>query len=118
MESYLRTLLLDLGYPVAWLVMPQGTALPYIILTRVSGRDRVILRGRTGDMDGRVQIDCFALSYGQVLSMSNSVRDLLSGHSGGAIKSATLQATRDLADPAGGDVIQRISLDFMVRWRT
>lgn len=116
MDLHLVSLLSAQGYDVAWLVGAQDAPLPYIRLQRVSGSDGLTLDGPTGSSEGRVQIDCYGRSFGEVKSMEAAVRGLLSGYRGGPITSARLQSIRDLADAAGGDVVQRISLDFWVRW--
>jgi hypothetical protein len=116
MEAHLIGLLAGLGYDAAWLVGVQDAPLPYIRAQRVGGSGELTLDGATGRYDGRVQIDCYAPAFSKAEEMAKAVRLLLSGYSGGPITSARLQGMRDLADAPDGDVIQRVSLDFFVRW--
>lgn len=117
MEEHLRALLAGLGYPAAWGGLGQGTALPRIALFNVSGRDDMNLKARSGWIAGRVQVDCYGATYGQAVGVARQVRALLSGYAGGPIMRAALEAKRDQPDAAGGDVIQRVSLDFAVEYR-
>lgn len=117
MEEHLRSVLLALGHPVAWGSMGQGTGLPRIVLQQVSGSEPVALDGAVGTISGRVQVDCYGGSYGEAITVSRAVRGLLSGYAGGPIQLASLDAIRDGHDEAGGDVIQRVSLDFAVKYR-
>ena len=49
--------------------------------------------------------------------MARAIRAALSGYSTDPIWHAELVGARDLPDPAGGSVIQRVSLDFALTWR-
>lgn len=117
MEEHLYTLLSALGWPVAWGVVPQGTALPHVALLRVSGADDLHLQGRSGWARGRVQVDCYAASYAVAIGMRRAITEALSGYHGGPVMRAAMIGTRDLPYEAGGDVIQRVSLDFAVEYR-
>lgn len=116
MEEHLRSILLAVGCPVAWGSMGQGTDLPRIVLTNVSGFEGGTLAGADGVIRGRVQVDCYGASYGQAITTARAVRAILSGYAGGPIRLASLEAKRDRPDEAGGDVIQRASLDFAVAY--
>ena len=117
MEEELYARLASLGHPVAFGGLGQGTALPRIAVYNISGSEAVSLDGPIGVMRGRVQVDCYGQTYLAALTVARAVRGLLSGYRGGAIRLATLEAFRGQPDEAGGDVIQRVSLDFAVTYR-
>lgn len=117
MEEHLRDLLLGLGHPVYWGTLGQGTALPRILLQHVSGPERLTTDGPVGAVQGRVQVDVFGANYLQARDLAKGVRGLLSGYRGGPITMAKLEAIRGRPDEAGGNVIQRVSLDFAVNYR-
>lgn len=117
MEEQFVTVLTGLGYAATWGGLGQGTALPRIALYRVSGRDDMTLAGRSGWLEGRVQVDCYGSTYAQAVTVSRAVTDALSGYRGGPIWHARLDSIRDRPEEDGGDVIQRVSLDFAVLYR-
>lgn len=116
MEEDVITLLGSLGYPASWGGLGQGTALPRLALYNIAGADDVTLDGRSGWLDGRIQVDCYAATYAEAIGVAREVRGALSGYTGGSIWSARLDATRDMTDEAGGETIQRISLSFSVQY--
>lgn len=116
MEEDLITLLGTLGYPASWGGLGQGTALPRLALYNISGFDDVTLDGRSGWLNGRVQVDCYAATYAAAVGVAREVRGALSGYTGGSIWFAQLDAVRDMTDEAGGETIQRISLSFLVQY--
>ncbi|RHZ91360.1 DUF3168 domain-containing protein [Cereibacter sphaeroides] len=121
MEEALRALLLDVP-AVAALVgprvnfgrHPQGEPLPALVLTTVSDREGLTLAGPDGLQRARVQIDCYAESYGAAKQLSRAVRAVLHGHSGGGFQGVFLDGARDLREP-GDDTGRpfRVSLDFL-----
>lgn len=117
MEEQLISLIDGLGYRAAWGGLPQGTALPFVTLYRVSGFDDITLDGRSGWISGRVQVDCYGKDYPQAIGVSRAITAALSGYRDGLIWHAALDAIRDRPEEAGGEVIQRVSLDFAVLYR-
>lgn len=117
MQEELRALLVPLGHPVVWGGLGQGTALPRIALYQVSGTEGATLDGAEGFVKGRVQVDVYGATYASALLVARQVRTTLSGYSGGAIWSVLLDSIRDRPEEDGGEVIQRISLDFAVTYR-
>lgn len=114
MEEQFITVLDGLGYRAAWGGLGQGTALPRIALYRISGVDDTTLDGRSGYLRGRVQVDCYGQDFDEALTVSRTVTAALSGYKGGAIWHCALDSIRDRPDEAGGEVLQRVSLDFTV----
>lgn len=116
MEEHLRGLLLTLNVPVGWSEIPQRTPLPFIVLVKVDGLDEVTLDGRSEFLQGRVQVDCYGRTFAQAVGLARGVTRLFSGYRGGPIWFARQLSVRDLTEAAGGDTIQRQSLDFSVLW--
>lgn len=117
-EEELRALLLTAtGCPVSWGSHPQGTPLPRVLLTAISGISDRTLDGASGWGNGRVQIDCDGVVFGQAVLTARAVHGALHGYRGGSIWSASEIGRRDTGSEAGGDVIQRRSLDYAVTYR-
>ncbi|SNT43578.1 Protein of unknown function [[Luteovulum] sphaeroides subsp. megalophilum] len=123
MEEDLRALLLGApaitalaGTRINFGRHPQGDPLPALVLTTVSDREGLTLDGPDGLQRARVQIDCYAASYGEAKRLSRAVRDLLHGHAGGGFRALILEAARDLGAPEAPGRPFRVSLDFLVTY--
>lgn len=58
---------------INWSRRPQGSALPAIVLQRVSGTPDVHHAGASGLVVSRVQVDCWAPSYGSAKAVARAV---------------------------------------------
>lgn len=58
---------------INWSRRPQGAALPAIVLQRVSGTPDVHHAGASGLVVSRVQVDCWAASYGSAKAVARAV---------------------------------------------
>ncbi|RHZ91151.1 DUF3168 domain-containing protein [Cereibacter sphaeroides] len=121
MEEALRALLLASGGVTALAAKrvnfgshPQGDPLPALVLNTISDREGLTVSGPDGVQQARVQIDCYAESYGAAKQLSRAVRAVLHGHSGGGFQGVFLDGARDLREP-GDDTGRpyRVSLDFL-----
>lgn len=99
---------------------PQGSTLPAITSTRISGGPLYADEGEIGLEFARIQVDCWALTYGTAKLLADAVTRHLSGfqglHSGKVFQDISLDLERDLRE-GGGDAAQypfRTGLDFMV----
>lgn len=117
MEEEIHSLLSSLGHPVAWGSLGSGTSLPRVVLSKVSGSERVTLDGPVGKIVARVQIDCYGDALREAGQLGYAIRGLLSGYAGGVITFARLEGIRDGRDGSDGDAIPRMSLDFAVHYR-
>lgn len=126
MEEALRALLVGatsvtalVGTRINWGAHPQGDPWPGLVLNLVSGADGMTMQGPDHLNMGRVQIDCYADSYGEAKTVSRAVIDALNGYRGAGFRGVFHASTRDSRE--GGtnepDRPYRVSLDFMVNWR-
>lgn len=89
---------------------------PYVVMQIVSGLSDYHMQGPSGYVVNRIQIDCYAETYTGAKATARAVRNILSGHKGGVIQGAFLDAERDLPAADAGEVTNlfRTSLDFMI----
>lgn len=126
MEEDLRALLLDdaavaaLAAEVSWGEHPQGSALPGVVLTMISGAEGITMSGPDGLREARVQVDCWAEAYADALDLSRAVVAVLHGHRGAAFQGVFHLSTRDGREGGSNqaDMPFRVSLDFDIFWRT
>ncbi|RVV99702.1 DUF3168 domain-containing protein [Mesobaculum littorinae] len=125
MEEELRAVLLAdggvsgrAGGRVNWGAHPQGAPWPGCVLTGVSDLGGHTLDGPTGVFAARVQIDCYAGTYGAAKQLSRAVRACLDGHSGGILQGVFLAGARDGREGGTNEADRpfRVSLDFMVHY--
>jgi hypothetical protein len=99
---------------------PQGSAFPSITVTRISGGPLYADDGETGLDNGRVQVDCWALTYTAAKDLAALVRARLSGvHGVSGFQFIMLSDERDIRE-GGGNVAEypfHVSQDYDV-WRT
>ncbi|MDD2728174.1 DUF3168 domain-containing protein [Malikia sp.] len=67
----------DAGSRVFPQVAPEGTEKPYIVYQRVSSSSENTLDGRSGLVNTRMQIDVFARTYAQALSVTSAIDGLM-----------------------------------------
>jgi hypothetical protein len=122
METALRTLLVGdagvaalIGTRVSWVERPQGSALPAIVLTRVSTIRQYVHGGQSELVESRVQADCWAASYAAAKAVEAAVLAALSGYAGGIFNAIFAESARDGGrENDGPEAIYRVSVDFLV----
>ncbi len=67
----LRALVSNRCYP---LVMPQNPTYPAIVYSRISSNPENVLEGGSTIDQVRIQIDCYATTYGSAKSLAEQVR--------------------------------------------
>lgn len=126
MEKEFRAILLDssglsplVEDRIDWGVPPQGQAFPAIVLNLVSGFEGIHMNG-AGPFEGRVQVDCYALTYGDAKRISRAVIGLLNAYRGGGFLFISHTSTRDDRTGGSNEVERpfRTGLDFNVKWRS
>ena len=125
MEELLRALLLNdsgvsnhVGIRVNVGAHPQGQPLPAVVLNTISDNEGYTLQGPNGVAQARVQVDCYADSYGAAKRLARAVRSLLSGYQHGALQGVFLAGSRDRREGGSNDAARpyRASMDFMVQF--
>ena len=98
---------------------PQGAGLPGLVLNTISDAEGLTQQGPDGLFEGRVQIDAYAMTYGQAKQLSRAVRAVLHGYSGGGFGLVQHVATRDSREGGTNEAERpfRVSLDFTTAWR-
>jgi len=125
MEEEFRALLLAtsavtalVGTRINWGVHPQGASLPAIVLNTVSGFDGLHMNG-TGPHEGRVQVDCYATTFGAAKAASRAVIEVLHAYRGGGFLFIQHSSTRDSREGGSNEADRpyRTGLDFNTTWR-
>jgi hypothetical protein len=99
-----------------WGRAPQGVALPYVVMQRISGIRDYVTTGPSGYVQSRVQFDVYASTYGSARTTARALVAALSGHSGGTIQGIFIDSERDLPASDTGEVshLFRVSIDAQV----
>lgn len=125
MEEEFRALLLNssavsafVGVRVDWGSRVQGEPLPALVLNVISGAEGLTLQGPDGLHEGRVQVDCYALTMGAATQLSRAVLTLLHGYRGGGFGLVQHIATRNSREGGTNEAERpyRVSLDFNTFW--
>lgn len=97
---------------------PQGQSMPDVLLNMVSGFEGVHMNG-TGPFEGRVQVDCNAMTYGAAKLASRAVIDALHLYRAGGFLLITHFSTRDTREGGSNEAERpyRTGLDFNIIWR-
>lgn len=102
---------------IAWGAPMQGTRLPAVALHLIDDADGMTMQGPDGLWQGRVQVDVYALSYGDTRTIADAVIAALHGFRGGGFRGIFLAQQRDRYETGASDRPFRISIDFMTHWR-
>lgn len=97
---------------------PQGYPLPAIVLMTISDAAGLHMKGTDGLSDGRVQVDCYATSYGETKRLARSVRLLLHGYRGGGFQLIQHVGSNDTREGGSNEADRpfRVSADFLIKW--
>jgi hypothetical protein len=104
---------------IYWTLAPQNVAKPYATLQRISGNRDTHMKGVSGLVESRVQVDCYGLTYAASKGVARAVEARISGgaftQSGTAFRVCLLDTERDgYEDGATPDKLFRTSLDFII----
>lgn len=105
---------------INWGEHPQGAGLPGVVITSVSGAEGLTLKGPDGLLIARLQVDCYAGSFGTAKQLSRAVVAVLHGYRGGGFRLVEHLATRESRESGTNEAARpfRVSLDFTITWRT
>ena len=94
---------------------PQGQPLPAIVLNLVSVVRTYSVAAPDQTYDARVQVDCYAQTYGAMKGLSRAVVAALNGHRGDGFKGIFHVAERDSREGGADEASRpyRATLDFM-----
>jgi hypothetical protein len=98
--------------------IPQGVALPAIVLQTISDTNTHHMQGPSSLHPGRVQVDCYANTYGGAKVLSRAVLSALDGYKGGNFQGIFHENSRDESEGGTNEVTRpyRVSMDFMTQW--
>jgi hypothetical protein len=103
---------------ITWNTRPQLSAVPAIVLTKVSSIRDYHMAGSSGLVTTRVQVDCWALTFASAVAVARAVRVALSGStfsdSGVEVQGAFLDGERHFFEEATAERFHRVSLDFEI----
>lgn len=125
MEEELRALLLaDSGVSshvsdrVNFGTHPQGHPWPAIVLNVISDTEAVHMNGK-GPHDGRVQVDCYGMTYGAAALLSHAVLGALNTYRGGGFLFIKHLSTRNTREGGSNEAERpyRAGMDFETVWR-
>lgn len=127
MEEALRAILAsDAGVAalvssrVYWGLAPQSVTGDFLALYVVSGNRDYHMGGASGLRETRVQVDCWASSYGAAKTIARAVESAISGFSGSqsgkAFRGAFINSERDDNESDTADTASRYrtSLDLII----
>ena len=117
MEQALTDLLASVaGGRRYWGRAPHTAARPYVVLNRAGGQPNYHMQGPSGFVSSRVQMDCYADKYSDVMALATSAKALVSGYAGGTIQGIFVESERSLPAADAGEVssVFRTSIDITV----
>ncbi|MDZ7823669.1 MAG: DUF3168 domain-containing protein [Ahrensia sp.] len=126
MEEELRALLLShapitdiVANRIDWGVNTQGALFPRVVLTVISSAEGIVMNGSNNLEQSRVQVDCYAMTYGQCKSLSRAIINFLHVYRGGGFRLITHESVRDSRESGTNEAERpfRVSLDFLTAWR-
>lgn len=125
MEEELRTIMLAsasvtaiTGSRINWGEIPQGSAMPAIVLTTISANNGHTMASPDRLQESRVQVDCYGMTYGATKALSRAVLAALDGYKGGNFQGVFHAGTRDGREGGTNEADRpfRVSMDFMTHW--
>jgi hypothetical protein len=104
---------------ITWVRRKQGSALPAVVLHVISRTPGYTMGGETSARPQRVQVDCWAETYGAVRAVARQVTAALSGTKTtvGSVEflGSFKESERDSFETGeGGDALHRVSMDFII----
>jgi hypothetical protein len=127
MEEDLRSFLLGghaIPQNIHYVVRPQGSAIPVIILTRISFVPFYTMDGADGLAMSRVQADVYASTWTEAKAVTRALAERVSGYRG-IVGSTVFQlieidGERDYFDAGSNDADRffRVSSDLMIHHRS
>lgn len=97
---------------------PQGQPLPAIVLTLIDDAEGHHLKGPDGLSTGRVQVDCYATTYGAAVQLSRAARAVLDGHHDATFPGVFHEGTQARREGGSNEAERpyRVTMDFLTNW--
>jgi hypothetical protein len=104
---------------INWGSIPQGAGYPAVVLNVIDDASGLTLAASDGLSQGRVQVDCYGLTYTAAKSLALAVRAALHAYRGGNFRLIEHAGTRDTREGGTNEAERpfRVSLDFLTHWR-
>ena len=104
---------------IAWGGIPQGSALPYVVLWLIGGEDGAHMNGPNDLFEGRVQVDCYGLTYASATAVAAEIKSTLHFYRGGGFQGVFHAGTRTSREGGTNEADRpyQASLDFTLAWR-
>jgi hypothetical protein len=98
---------------------PQGAGYPAIVLNVIGGAEGLTMNGTNNLTEGRLQVDCYGVTYASPKQVSDAVKALLHGYRDAAFRIIQHITTRDSREGGSNEADRpyRCSLDFSFAWR-
>ena len=100
-----------------WTRVPQGKSLPYVRLQTVSDPRPQHLKGYDAMRETRVQVDCFASSWGQSRAIAEAIIAATARpatHGGIQFGRVRAEGPRDLGEDTPSGFVHRANMDLFV----
>ncbi len=96
----------------------QKDVRPYVVVQKAGNSPNYTMRGPSGYVMTRLQIDSYAETFTQATKLSRAIKALLGGYSGGTIQGIFIDSERDLPAADAGNVsnLFRTSIDITVHY--
>jgi len=97
---------------------PQGAAFPAIVLNTISDNAGHTLKGSDELSIGRVQVDCYGMTYASAKLLARAALNALDAYRGGDFSAIFHSGTRDTREGGSNEAERpyRVSLDFITNW--
>lgn len=96
----------------------EGTAVPFVVITRVSGAREASLSGPAGLAMPRFQFDAYSTTYDNAKAIADQIRYAIDGYSQGAsneqIKFGRVVDEADSIDNSTGTLLHRCRVDAVI----
>jgi len=98
---------------------PQGAGYPAIVLNVIGGAEGLMMNGTNNLTEGRLQVDCYGVTYASPKQVSGAVKALLHGYRAAGFRIIQHITTRDSREGGSNEADRpyRCSLDFSFAWR-
>lgn len=104
---------------INWEEHPQGAGWPGVVINLIGSAEGLTQQGPDGLHQGRVQVDCNALTFKESRDIARVIQTVLHGHADGGFRLVRHVATRHSREGGTNEAerVFRVSMDFTTAWR-